>query len=84
MSCRYGEGEGRALAGLAFEPDAPAVQLDEARVSASPRPGAFLLARVVAPDLAELLEHRLLVLGRDADAGVVHRDDDAVGLAARA
>ena len=33
-----------------------------------------MLLGVVAPDLPELLEDRLLVLGRDTDAGVTHRD----------
>ena len=29
--------------------------------------------------LTELLEHALLVLGRDADPGVLHADDDLAG-----
>src|SRR5207244_11361762 len=37
-------------------------------------PGALALARVVGPDLAELFEDRLVILGRDADAGVADGD----------
>jgi len=46
--------------------------------------GALGLARVVAPDLLELLEHRGMVLGRDADAGVLDRDGHAGGVELRA
>jgi hypothetical protein len=55
---------------------APAVQLDEL---ARDREAEARCPRSCATgaDLAELLEHRLLVLGRDAHAGVAHRDLDA-------
>ena len=53
------------------------MQLDEAPRERQAEAGALGLARVVAPDLPELLEHRLLVLRRDADAGVADRDLDA-------
>ena len=72
------------LPGVALDPDAPAVQLDELARERQAEAGAFLLVRVVAADLAELLEHRLLVLRRDADAGVAHGDLDARRRRARA
>src|SRR5260221_614869 len=53
------------------------MQLDEALGERKAEPGALGLARVVAPDLLELLEHRAVVLLRDADAGVLDRDGDA-------
>ena len=46
------------------------MQLDEAAGQCQAQAGAFLLVGVVAAHLAELLEHRGLVLGRDANAGV--------------
>ena len=45
----------------------PAVQLDEATRQCETETGAFLLARVVAADLPELLEYRFLVSGGNAD-----------------
>src|SRR5258708_31610470 len=75
MAYRNSKGERGALAGFAFEPDAPAVQLDELLGQGEPQAGSFLLVGVVAADLAELLEHGRLILGRDADARVVDRDD---------
>ena len=78
------EGERRALARFAFEPDASAVQLDELAREREAEARAFLLVRVVAADLAEFLEHRLLVLRRDADAGVADGDyEHLVRVAAR-
>src|SRR5512134_2439289 len=59
QSCgkRYRESERRASAGLAFQPDAAAVQLDEPPRERQAQAGTFLLVRVVAAHLAELLEH---------------------------
>src|SRR6185436_10172983 len=69
-----GKGERRALTGLALDPDLAAVQLDELAGQGQAQAGALVLARVVRSDLAELLEDGLVVLGRDADAGVGDRD----------
>src|SRR4030095_17152341 len=66
-------GEGRAAPSLARDPDAAAVELDELAVESQPEPGALRLL-VRRPDLAELLEDLLLILGRDPDAGVADRD----------
>src|SRR5687768_5357405 len=72
VAYRQGDGEGGAFAQRAVEPHLAAVQLDEAPRQGEAEPGALGLASVVAPDLLELLEHRGVVLGRDADAGVAH------------
>src|SRR4030095_2181784 len=69
---RQRERERRALADLTLHPDPTAVQLDELARQGEPEPGALCLL-LGAPDLPELLEHRVLVLGGDADAGVDHR-----------
>ena len=56
------------------------MQLHELLGQRQPEPRALLLAGVVAPDLAELLEDRRLILGRDPDPRVADRDGDgAVG-----
>src|SRR3972149_5357496 len=70
MSIRTSAGRGGPARGPP-SPPAPAPPGAEPR---APRPLALL--RVVGPDLAELLEDRLLVLGDDTDAGVVHGDLD--------
>src|SRR5437899_4772708 len=80
---RYRECERGALARLAFHPDAAAVQLDELLGQRQAESGAFLLLRVIAPDLAELLEHGLMIFGRDADPGVADRDLEPAGIAMR-
>src|SRR5690348_6915341 len=76
LAYRQREGESGSLARRALEVDLAPVQLDELPGQREPEPRALGLARVVAPDLAELLEHEPLVLGGDADAGVAHRDLD--------
>src|SRR6202521_2444458 len=81
---RQGDGESGPFAKAAGERDPAAVQLDKALGEREPEAGALGLARVVAPDLLELLEHRRLVLGRDADAGVLHGDGDIGGVELRA
>ena len=45
--------------------------LDEASAQGQPQAGALHLL-VRSPDLAELLKHRLLILGGDADPSVGH------------
>src|SRR5262245_64212976 len=68
MTHRNREREGRALAQLTLHPDPPPVQLDElpAQGQAKPRPFSLPVRR---PHLAELLEHTLLILSRNANAG---------------
>ena len=56
------------------------MQLDDAPGDRKAQARAALLARARAVDLLELLEDALLVLGRDADAGVGHRDQEAAVL----
>src|SRR5215471_6463496 len=73
---REGECEGRALADLAGHPDLAPMQLDKLPRQRKPEPGALVPARAGTTHLAELLEHRRLVLGGDADAGVAHGDRD--------
>ena len=46
-------------------------------------PGALDLALQAIVDLGELLEDLLLILRRDADAGVAHRESRHAGLRAR-
>ena len=59
----------------ALDPDLPAVKLDELPRDGEAESGAFHFPGCRA-DLPELLEHRRLVLGRDAHPGVGHRDLD--------
>src|SRR3954471_10556691 len=74
LAYRKCNGKGGALAEGAVEPHLAAVQLDEAACKGKAEAGALGLARVIAPDLLEFLENRGMVLRRDADAGVLHRD----------
>src|SRR5262249_30615542 len=68
---RQRECKRRALSHLALPPDSPAMQLDELAGEGQPEAGPLdLLVR--CPDLPELLEDRLLILGRDAGASVGH------------
>src|ERR1051326_6155388 len=75
------EREGAALSGRALHGDRAAVQLDEALRQRETQPSPF--ARALPTDLAELLEDLLLILGRDADARVAHRDAHGAVLARR-
>src|SRR5262249_28975721 len=74
---RQRERERRALPQVALHPDPAAMQLDELAGESQPEPGTPDLL-VWRPDLPELLEDRLLVLSRDADAGVGDGDLDRV------
>src|SRR5262249_1870339 len=65
----------RACPQLALHPNPASVQLDELATQGQPQPSAFHLL-VCRPHLPELLEHRLLILWGDADAGVVDGDLD--------
>src|SRR5262245_62852837 len=71
------EREGRPLPDLALDPDPPPVQLDELPAERQPQPSTLgLLVR--SADLPEFLEDRLLVLGRNPDPRIGHRDLDRV------
>src|SRR3954464_4213071 len=70
---RHGDLEGRALADLGGDGDRAAVQLDDLARDREAKAGAALLARAGVVDLLELVEDPLLVLGRDAEAGVDDR-----------
>src|SRR3989441_7271405 len=74
------EAEGAAPARLALDPDAAAVQLDQALGQRQPEAGPFLLARVVARSLPELLEDDRLVFLWDADPRVRDGDHDALSV----
>src|SRR5262252_4250951 len=81
MGCWHGvalpvgqrEDEAAAVSGLALDPDAAAVQLDEPLREREAEAGAFslLLSDV---GLLELLEDAFLVFGGDARAGIRDRD----------
>src|ERR1700730_15180388 len=74
---RYDEGERAAQAGAgAVDPDAAAVQLDEAARQRQDEAAALLLAPVAVVELLESREHAVLVAGCDADAGVEDRHAD--------
>src|SRR5439155_5084527 len=64
-SRRHVEGEGRALADLAREPDRAPVKLDKPPGQCQAQPGTLALARLVASDLAEFLEDRRQVFRGD-------------------
>src|SRR5215831_20512591 len=76
-------GEARAFADFAFRPHAPAVTLDEAPDDRQPKAGAAEFARWAAVDLVEALEDFILVLGRNADAGVLDGNSVALGIQLR-
>src|SRR5262245_46507782 len=78
MAHREAECERRPLTHLALDPDPPPVQLHELLGQRQPEPRALRLPRIVAPHLAELFEDRRLVLGRNPDPCVAHRDRDEV------
>jgi hypothetical protein len=77
---RQREGERGSLAHLALDPDPSTMQLHELLGQGQAEPRALLLAGVLTPHLAELLEDRRLILGRDPDSGVADGDGDhAIG-----
>ena len=57
----------------ALDPEPAAHHRDQPRRDRQPEAGAAVLARGRAVGLGEGLEDQLLLLGRDADAGVAHR-----------
>src|SRR6185369_6676759 len=66
---RQREHEAAALSGLALDPDAAAVEFDQALREREPEPCALPL---IDPDigLLELLEDPVVILGRDSRPGV--------------
>ena len=66
------EVERRPGAGLAFEPDAAAHQLDQAAADRQAETGAAMLARRRHVGLRERLKQLRRLLGRHADPGVAH------------
>ena len=72
-----GDDEARAfLVACAFDPDAPAVALDDAARDGEAETGAADLARVRRLDLLELVEDALAIVGGDGDAVVPDRQPD--------
>src|SRR5262249_39299439 len=72
------EGERGPFADLAFNPDPPPVQLHELLGQRQAQACALLLTGVVPADLAELLEDRRLILGRDPDPRIADGDRDGI------
>src|SRR5262249_39126454 len=70
---RNGERECRAHTQLTLDPDLAAVELHELTTQREHDLRALDLLRR-RPHLTELLEHRFLVLGGDADSGVADQD----------
>src|SRR5690606_29386249 len=68
--------EGAALRGGAGQADVAAQQPRQLTADGQPQAGAAVLARGRAVGLLERLEDDLLLLGRDADAGVRYRERD--------
>src|SRR5207247_4874441 len=68
------EGERRSLPQLALDPDLAPMQAHEAPGEREPQPRALALLGIVGADLAELLEDRGLIAGRDADPRVADRE----------
>src|SRR6266542_4092188 len=73
---RQREIERRALAGLGFHPDPPAVHLDDALGDRQAEAGSALLSRDRAVGLLELLEDLRLIGGGDTWPSVAHRDGE--------
>lgn len=74
-----GEGEGAAVAGLAFDPDAAAVVFDDLFADGESEAGALGLVSEGVADLLEFFEYLGLIGGSNADAGVFDADDEVVG-----
>src|ERR1700730_10137352 len=71
---RKREGECRALARLALDPELPSVEGNQASRQRQAQSRSLALPRIVAPHLSELLEDGFLVLRSDAHARIGHRD----------
>ena len=71
---RVGEVKRAALARLALHPDAAAHQLDELRRDRQPQPGAAVLPRRGAVGLVKASKISLLLVRRNADAGVADQE----------
>src|SRR5215471_3945092 len=75
--CRKVHGDGRALACLAFQDDAAAMGFRQALDDGQSQSRALVGNGDVVLALAETVEDGLLVLGRDADAGVADSEENA-------
>jgi hypothetical protein len=75
--------EQRALPRLAVHADRAAHQLGQPLADRQAQAGAAVLARGGRVDLRERLEQPRQVLGRDADAGILHREADTASLVHR-
>src|SRR6266852_6424686 len=75
-----GERERAALSRHAFDPDPPAVKLDEALRECQPEAGA--LAGPLAPGLPEFLEDALLIVCCDPDPRIPDLDANVTVLGA--
>ena len=75
---RQVEREGAALVGRAHDLDRAAEQTRDLAADGEPEPGAAVLAAGRAVGLLEGLEDELLLLERDADARVLHREARAM------
>src|SRR5262245_39625528 len=72
-SLRDREGELRAVADLALDPDPAPVKLNELPAESQAQPGTLRLL-VRSAHLPELFEDCFLILRRDADPRIRHRD----------
>src|SRR5262249_32626515 len=69
-----------ALAELALEAEAAALQLDQAACQRQAEAGAFVAAVEAALGLGEGLQHAYQILGSDADTGIADRELAAAAL----
>src|SRR5579859_5536950 len=72
--------DARALPRAALDADAAAVELDEPLDDRQAETGAVVLARVGAARLEERVAEPREVVGRDADAGVLDREQDVLAV----
>ncbi len=75
-AARHGNAEGAARAGRARHADRAAVSLDELLHERQADAGALVAAGARVAGAVEALEEPRLILGRDADAGVLHGQHD--------
>src|SRR6266545_1363339 len=78
LRIRQYETEPAAFTRFAFHPNAAPMQLDEPLRNGQAQAGALANAFGGRANLVELLEDRFVLLGGNADAGIVDRDGQAV------
>jgi hypothetical protein len=69
-----GEEEGAAIPHLAFHPDASTHHLYQTRTDGETETGTAMFARGGSVGLAESFENETLLVGGNADAGILHRE----------